>query len=294
MSATSEDAATVTASSDCEGTLEIDFNTIAFVLTAFVGMVQYVVQQRIRRNDAIEEEGRRFAAAAAARVRLQMSEFTMKAMLLANRIRLTYYIIFKDFFPALWDAAGMEELEVGEHNIKYWNCRAEMTTGYIFRNPYIRYPEATLREIAEDPTTMKQYVVRHRKLAKLYLALRDLCLEKGHLIELPDWDVRDKMWPVFADGHQKTHVGPTIVVTEFMLFADEWERILDAWDADDFTKLQPDLPNPMPLLGLLLAIGNVGLAKKQVELEGSSSSQGGTYKVSAPAARSCCLGLSNS
>ena len=35
----------------------------------------------------------------------------------------------------------------------------------------------------------------------------------------------------------------------------------------------------MPLLGLLLAIGNVGLAKKQIELEGSSSSQGGTYKV---------------
>ena len=65
MSGGATDAvADVAAASNCEGTLEIDFNTIAFVLTAFVGMVQYVVQQRIRRQDAIDEEERRFAAAA--------------------------------------------------------------------------------------------------------------------------------------------------------------------------------------------------------------------------------------
>ena len=44
------------------------------------------------------------------------------------------------------------------------------------------------------------------------------------------------------------------------------------------SRLQPSEANPSPLLCLLLAIGNVGLAKKQVELEGSSASHGGTYK----------------
>eukprot|EP01043_Picozoa_sp_COSAG02_P014645 COSAG02_NODE_607_length_19608_cov_33.568968_4_plen_149_part_00 len=108
--------------------------------------------------------------------------------------------------------------------------------------------------------------------------LRDLCIEKGHLIELPDWSVRDKMWPVFEEGHQAFHVGPTILVTEFMVFADAWELILNEWDDGDFATLQPNLANPTPLLALLLAIGNVALAKKQAELEGSSASFGGTYK----------------
>ena len=125
----------------CEGTLEIDFNTIAFVLTAFVGMVQYVIQQRIHRQDNLDEERRRIAAATAARVRLQISEFTMKAMLLGNRARISYYVIFKDLFPELWEAAGMCTIPVGEHNLDVNSMRGEMTTGYIFRNPYIKYPE---------------------------------------------------------------------------------------------------------------------------------------------------------
>eukprot|EP01043_Picozoa_sp_COSAG02_P014646 COSAG02_NODE_607_length_19608_cov_33.568968_5_plen_183_part_00 len=167
--ATGEALAAVTPSVDCDGSLEIDFNTIAFVLTAFVGMVQYFVQVRIRRSDALQEQARSIAAAHAARVRTQMGEFTMKAMLLGNRIRCTQYIIFRDLFPTMWDATGMVMRAVGETNVEIPSYNAEMKTGYIFRNPYFKYPEDALREIAQDSAALKQYVARHRKLAGLYL-----------------------------------------------------------------------------------------------------------------------------
>ena len=108
-------AATVASAgaSDCEGgTLEIDFNTIAFVLTAFVGMVQYVVQQRIRRQDAIDEEERRFAAAELARLQPHRRVVGVEDLPLGDRVRVVRFAIDAEF----GDLGGLTRVEVDPHD----------------------------------------------------------------------------------------------------------------------------------------------------------------------------------